>query len=275
MVNLEKRVVIVAPTFGSALQISLVRNIRKFFAPEEIALRSATDDADKQIECLNKILAQNKPTALIAMDIRPDSNTISTYTDANVPIILFDEEAAGVSTIAIDNIKGGHIAGQYLISKGKKNIAIVSGRTKVKGGYNAERRFNGFQQALKAKGLSIPGGCMIEVMHYSREDGIEVMPKLLSLGVDAIFCAAGDNCAHGLLTEARDRGVRIPYDVAIVGFDDLPIARLSTPTLTTIKQPLEEMAEAAFNMIVTHRDTILRNPQKAIFNPELVIRQSA
>jgi LacI family transcriptional regulator len=112
-------------------------------------------------------------------------------------------------------------------------------------------------------------------MHYSREDGIEVMPKLLTMGVDAIFCAAGDNCAQGLLTEARDRGTRVPFDVAIVGFDDLPIARLLTPTLTTIKQPLEEMAEAAYNMIVTHRDAILRNPQKAIFNPELVIRQSA
>ena len=275
MANQEIKVVIVAPNFGSALQISMVRNIRQFFAPEEIALRSATDDADKQIECLKKILEQNKPTALIAMDIRPDSNTISTYRVAHVPIILFDEEAPGVSTIAIDNYKGGFIAGEYLVSKGKKKIAIVSGRTKVKGGYNAELRLNGFQQALKTKGLSIPGGCTMEVLHYSREDGIEVMPKLLAMGVDAIFCAAGDNCAHGLLTEARNRGVRVPNDVAIVGFDDLPIARLSTPTLTTIKQPLEEIAKAAYDMIVTQRDAILRNPQKAILNPELVIRQSA
>jgi LacI family transcriptional regulator len=275
MANQEIRIVIVAPTFGSAIQISLVQNFRKLFTPEEMARRSATDDTDKQMECLKQILVQNKPTALIAMDIRPDSHTISTYSAANVPIILFDEEAAGVSTIAIDNYKGGLIAGEYLVSKGKKKIAIVSGKTKVKGGYNAELRLNGFQQALNAKGLSIPQGYIIEVMHYSREDGIEVMPKLLTKGVDAIFCAAGDNCAQGLMTVARDRGVRIPFDIAIVGFDDLPIARLLTPTLTTIRQPLEEMAKAAYNMIVTHRDTILRKPQKAIFNPELVIRQSA
>jgi LacI family transcriptional regulator len=209
------------------------------------------------------------------MDIRPDSNTISTYRAANVPILLIDEEADGVSTIAIDNYKGGFIAGEYLVSKGKKKIAIVSGRTKVKGGYNAELRFKGFQQALKAKGLSIPSGCAIEVLHYSREDGIEVMPKLLAMGVDAIFCAAGDNCAQGLLTVASERVVRIPTDVAIVGFDDLPIARLSTPTLTTIKQPLEEMAKAAYNMVVNQRNEILNKPQKVIFNPELVIRKSA
>ena len=113
------------------------------------------------------------------------------------------------------------------------------------------------------------------MVHYSREDGIEVMPKLLALGVDAIFCAAGDNCAQGLLSVARDRGVRIPENVAIVGFDDLPIARLSTPTLTTIKQPLNEMAEAAYMMAVIQRDEILRKPKNSIFNPELVVRQSA
>ena len=275
MTNRETRVVVVAPTFGSALQISMVAHFRKLFKPEEMSLRSATDDAEKQIECLKQLLIQNKPTALICISIRPDSDIISIYNAENIPIVLLDEEMAGVSTIAIDNCKGGRIAGEYLISKGRKKIAIVTGRTKVKGGYNAELRLKGFQQALKSKGLSIPKGCEIEVVHYSREDGIEVMPKLLALGVDAIFCAAGDNCAQGLLSVARDRGVRIPENVAIVGFDDLPIARLSTPTLTTIKQPLNEMAEAAYMMAVIQRDEILRKPKNSIFNPELVVRQSA
>jgi LacI family transcriptional regulator len=275
MTNREIKVVIAVPTFESAFQISMIANFRKLFKPEEMALRSTTDDADKQMECLSQLLIQNKPTALIAMDIRPDSNTISTYRSANVPIVIFDEEAAGVSTIATDNFKGGRIAGEYLISKGRKKIAIVTGRTQVKGGYNAVLRLKGFQQALKAKGLSIPQGCVMEVMHYSREDGVEVMPKLLALGVDAVFCAAGDNCAQGLLNVARDKGVRVPEDVAIVGFDDLLIARLSIPTLTTIRQPLMEMAEAAYTMVVIQRDEILRNPQNAIFNPELIIRKSA
>ncbi len=275
MTNQEIKVVIVAPTFGSALRISIVRNLRKFFTPEEIALRSATDDADKQVECLKKILEQNKPTALIAMDIQPDSNTISVYNATSVPIVLFNEEMDGVSTIAIDNYKGGLIAGEYLISKGRKKIAIVSGRSKVKGSCNAELRFKGFEYALKAKGLSIPEGCAIEVLNCSRENGIEVMSRLLAKSVDAIFCAAGDNCAQGLLTVANERVVRIPNDVAIVGFDDLPIARLTTPTLTTVNQPLEEMAKAAYNMVVNQRNEILRTPKKIIFNPEIVARKSA
>jgi DNA-binding LacI/PurR family transcriptional regulator len=116
---------------------------------------------------------------------------------------------------------------------------------------------------------------MIEVPHYSREDGVEVMPKLIDAGVDAVFCAAGDNCAMGLITVAKEKKVRIPEDIAIVGFDDLLIAQLSTPKLTTIRQPLMEIAEAAYRMAVIHRDEILRKPQNMKFNPELVVRQSA
>jgi LacI family transcriptional regulator len=275
MTNQEIKVVIAAQTFGSALQISMVEIFKKLFKADEMAMRSLSGDIDKQKEGFKQLLAQNKPTALIAMDIRPGSDIVSIYKDANVPIVLFDEEAQGVSTISTDNLMGGRIAGDYLCSQGRKKIAIVTGRTQIQGSYNAELRLNGFQQALKSKGISVMPGFALEVIHYSREDGVEVMPKLLELGADAIFCAAGDNCAQGLLSVAKDRGVRIPEDIAIVGFDDLPIARLSTPALTTIKQPLKEMAEAAYKMAVMQRDEILRNPQKAIFNPELVIRKSA
>ncbi len=110
---------------------------------------------------------------------------------------------------------------------------------------------------------------------YSREDGVDAMPKLLDAGVDAIFCAAGDNCALGLITVAKERKVRIPEEIAIVGFDDLLIAQISTPKLTTIKQPLLEIAEAAYKMAVTQRNEILHKPQKIVFKPELVVRQSA
>jgi LacI family transcriptional regulator len=275
MANKGTKVVIAAPTFGSALQISMNENFKKLFKPEEMAMRSVTDEAGTQKERLKQALEQTRPTALIAISIRPDSDTIAAYKAENVPIILIDEKTPGVSTITTDNYMGGRIAGDYLVSKGRKRIAIVTGRTKVKGGLNAEQRLKGFQEALKAKGISVPQGCVIEVIHYSREDGIEVMPKLLAAGIDAIFCAAGDNCAQGLLSVARERGVRIPEDVAIVGFDDLLIAQLSTPALTTIRQPLKEIAEAAYRMVIFQREEILRNPKNAVFNPELVVRKSA
>ena len=275
MASRETKVVVAVQTFQSSILIAMSDHFKKIFKPEEIVLRSVTGETATQKDHLKRILTQVKPTALIAMDINPDPDMASAYTAAKVPIVLIDEEGPGMSVIATDNYMGGRIAGEYLILKGRKKIAIVTGRTQIKGSYNADQRLNGFQQALKAKGLSIPQGCTIEVINYSREDGIAVMPKLLDAGVDAIFCAAGDNCALGLITVAKERKVRIPDDISIVGFDDLLIAQISTPKLTTIRQPLMEIAEAAYKMVVTQRDEILRKPQKIIFKPELVVRQSA
>lgn len=275
MMNGETRVIVAASTFQAPIHIAICDHLKKLLKPGEISLRSLSGDFNVQKERLKQAFDQVKPTALIAMDIRPDSDIIATYVNANVPIVLTDEEAAGVSTVTTNNFLGGRIAGEYLVKKGRKRIAIVSGRTQIQGGYNAEQRVKGFQQALSVGKLSIPQGCAIEVLNYTREDGIEAMPKLLDIGVDAIFCAAGDICALGLLSVAKERNIRIPEDIAIVGFDDLLIARLSTPALTTIKQPLEKMAEAAYKMAVVEREKILQKTQKVVLDPELVIRQSA
>jgi len=187
MTHRETKIVIAAPNFGSALQIALFDHLKKWLKPEEAARRSISDDARMQKERLMQALVQTNPTALIAISVRPDSDTITAYTVANVPIVLIDEEAAGVSTITTNNSLGGQMAGEYLIAKGRKKIAIVSGKTQVQGGYNAEQRIKGFLQALNAKKLSVLPECLIEVVHYSREDGISVMPKLLQAGVDAVF----------------------------------------------------------------------------------------
>jgi DNA-binding LacI/PurR family transcriptional regulator len=275
MANQNTKVFVAAPTFMSVLHTALCEHLKKLLGPKEIVIRSVTGEPDEQKLRLEQALGQIQPSALIAMDIRPDQGTIAAYRAANIPIILLNEETLGLSTISVDNIMGGRLAGEYLVSNGRKKIAIVSGRTKIEGGLNAEQRLNGFLQAMSAAGLSVPQGGKIEVAQYTREDGIEVMPKLLEIGVDAIFCAAGDNTAIGLLSVARERGVRIPETVAIMGFDDLFIAQVSTPKLTTVRQPLKEMADAAYKLAVTQKIETLLKPQKIVFKPEIVVRQSA
>jgi LacI family transcriptional regulator len=279
MKNQTMKILVTTPYFGSPFQIAILDHFKKLVKPENLSFRSSTGEVDKQFESLKKMLGENKPTVLIAISMCPHPDIISLYKTHNVPIILLDEEAEGASTIATDNYSGGHMAAEHLISKGRKKIAIITGMTQSRanyaGNYNARLRLKGFSEALKHKGLSISAGCAIEVPNYSREDGVAAMPKLIGAGVDAIFCAAADNCAQGLLSVARERGVRIPEDIAIIGFDDLPIAQLSTPTLTTIRQPMKEIVETAYKMSTTQRDEILNNPKKVLFKPELIIRQSA
>ena len=279
MTNQPLKIVVTAPYFGSVFQIAILDHFKKLVKPENLSFRSSTGEVDKQIDSLKKMLTENKPTVLIAISMCPHPDIISMYKTNNVPIILLDEEAEGASTIATDNYTGGHIAAEYLISKGRKKIAIVSGRAQARenysGNYNARLRLDGFKDALRQHGLTIPSGCAIEVPNYSREDGVAAMPKLIGAGVDAIFCAAADNCALGLLSAGKERGIRIPEDIAIIGFDDLPIAQLSTPGLTTIRQPMKDIVDAAFKMATTQREEILKNPKKVLFKPELIIRKSA
>jgi LacI family transcriptional regulator len=279
MTNQPHKIVITAPYFGSLFQIAILEHFKKFIKPENMSMRSLTSEGDKQTEILKKLLVENKPTVLIAISMFPVPEIISMYQKSGVPIILVDEEARGASTIATDNYKGGQIAAEHLISKGRKKIGIVSGRVQSTanfvGQYNARLRFDGFKAALKQNGLSIPAGCTFEVANYSREDGVSVMPKFIDAGVDGIFCAAADNCALGLLAVARERGKRIPEDISIVSFDDLPVAATSTPGLTTIKQPMKDIVEAAYVMATMQREEILKTPKKLLFKPELIIRKSA
>ncbi|RPI03645.1 MAG: LacI family transcriptional regulator [Ignavibacteriae bacterium] len=279
MANQPDKIVVTAPYFGSSFQIAILDHFKKLLNPENLSFRSSTGELDKQTDSLKKILGENKPTVLIAISMSPSPEIVTMYKTNHVPIILLDEEARGTSTIATDNHKGGLIAAEHLISKGKKKIAIVNGRAQAEGkwsgNYCARLRLEGFKEALRHNGLSIPPGCSLEVPNYSREDGIGAMPKLLDAGADAVFCAAADNTALGLLSVAKERKIRVPEDMAIIGFDDLPVAQLSTPGLTTIRQPMKEMVEAAFKMATTQQEEILKNPKKILFEPKLVIRQSA
>ena len=272
--NQETKVVIAAPTFYSIFQAEMSKRLRRLFNAEEVLIRSLTDEAAVQKERMNALLRQTGPAALIAISVRPDRETIATYKNMKIPIILIDEETDGVSVIMTDNLMGGRLAGEHLAARGKQKIGIISGRTQVEGGYNAEQRVKGFRKALDAAGISVSQEAMIEVEHYSREEGIEIMPKLLDMQLDAVFCAAGDNCALGLLFVAKERKVRVPDDMAIIGFDDVLAARVSIPALTTIRQPMEEMAETAYELVMNRRDEILAAPAKRVFKPELVVRGS-
>jgi LacI family transcriptional regulator len=278
MANQPMKVVLTSPYFGSAFQIAILEHFKKLINPENLSFRSSSVEVDKQFGILEKILTENKPTVLIAISMSPAPEIVTLYRENSVPIILLDEEAEGASTLATDNYAGGHIATEHLISKGRKTIAIVNGRVQAManyaGNYCARLRLQGFTEALKLHGLSVPAGCEIEVPNFSREDGVAAMPKLIDAGVDAIFCAAADNCALGLLSVARERKVRIPEDIAIIGFDDLPIAKSANPGLTTIKQPMDDIVEAAFHMATAEREEILQKPKKILFRPELIVRES-
>jgi LacI family transcriptional regulator len=270
-------IAVAAANFAHTFPSQVLTYITKCVKPGQNITRLQTygmaDGNDKLLKALDKI----KPTALIGVSIDVPAAIVAEYRAKKVPVILIDAECEGASTVTTDNMAGGYIAGAYLAKQERKNIAIVSGRMNVEGGFNAKKRFAGFMQALKESGVEFNPKFLAEVISYSYSEGAEAMQKFIKDGIqpDAVFCAAGDMCAMGILKAIRELKMAIPETIALVGYDDIDAAKTCKPALTTIRQPIEEMAVNAYMMAVDEAEELIITPKKKIFKPELVKRESA
>jgi DNA-binding LacI/PurR family transcriptional regulator len=270
-------VAVAAANFAHVFAAKMLAYVRSSLNPSyKIVQCSTSNNPAVESGLLEETLRRAQPLALIGLSIRPDPAVVSAYRAAGVPVVLIDEELEGTSTVTCDNYMGGYLAGDHLAKTGHRRVGVVSGQTSIRGGYNAVQRLTGLTKALAANGLNIPDGGLIEVRHYSYDEGVEAMARFLDerRGVDAIFSAAGDDLAMGLLELATERGVHVPEEIALVGYDDAEVARTSTPPLTTIRQPLEEMARTACHLALNQRAEILVKPRRVIYTPELVVRAS-
>ncbi|MGW7237637.1 LacI family DNA-binding transcriptional regulator [Streptomyces sp. NPDC054804] len=167
-----------------------------------------------------------------------------------IPYVLLDpvhEPPAGVVSVGAANWQGGVSATEHLLALGHERIAVIAGsRRSMCGG----ARVAGYRSALAAAGLHQRGGY---VRHASFDEGTarHRTHELLDLPEPptAVFVCS-DRMALGVYTALAERGLRVPDDISVVGFDDLPEARWGTPALTTVRQPLAEMAATALRLLV-------------------------
>ncbi len=217
------------------------------------------------------------PAAIISICFRPDPATVDAYRARRVPIVLVDEEAEGCSTIGYDSFAGGYLAGRHLARAGRKAIAVVSGWMRVNGGYNALRRVEGFAKAMAEARLPFRMEDVIEVRDYTHRDGVQAVARLREerRTVDAVFSAAGDATATGILAAAREQRLQVPEQLAVVGYDDSPMAAISDPPLTTVRQSLESLAQEALQLATSAAEELAASPRKRLLTPTLVQRRSA
>ena len=176
--------------------------------------------------------------------------------------------AEGDYVVDVDNVAGGRAATQRLIDIGRTRIATISGPlTMVSSG----DRIQGFRAALADAGLTP----LAEVEgDYSEASGSDAARRILASGrPDAIFVAS-DLMARGALTALRAAGVRVPEDIALVGFDDSSVAVTTDPQLTTMRQPMYAQGEAMARVLLS-RLAGEEPPQTTILPTELVVRASA
>ena len=148
--------------------------------------------------------------------------------------------------VGIDNFGGAHDMAGYLISLGHRKLAIIKGHED----YAASAlRFEGFAQALREHGLDLPDA-NVRQGSFDVESGYRCARELLQINdrPTAIF-ASNDEMAAGVLSAAREKGLRVPLHLSVAGFDDAPIARSVWPRLTTVRQPLRVMGETSVEVL--------------------------
>ena len=148
-----------------------------------------------------------------------------------------------VASVDVDNVAGARGAVEHLISLGHRRIACITNAPVV---YTAaQERLDGYRQAMAAAGLEAPEGLICEAS-FDAPSGHAAMAQLLARGIDfdAVFVAS-DVVALGAIGALRDAGRRVPEDVSVVGFDDIPLAAYFDPPLTTVRLPAFELGQAA------------------------------
>lgn len=167
------------------------------------------------------------------------------------PLVLLGERAAagGLDHVAIDNVAASRTATAHLVAQGRRRIAAVGAQPHLNND-TARLRLEGYAAALAEAGLPFLDELVEPVTRLHRPDGAAAMARLLGgpQAVDAVFCFT-DELALGAVRTLADRGVRVPEDVAVIGFDDIEDGRYSVPSLSTISPDKEEIARRALQCL--------------------------
>ena len=195
-------------------------------------------------------------------------------TGAGVPIVVVGRPPHGssVSFVDADNRQGANSAVTHLIASGRRVIATITGPLDTAPGID---RLQGYRDALTEGGMALDA--TLEAMGGFTPDGsVAAMERLLAIhpDVDAVF-AASDQMAASALSVITASGRRIPADVALVGFDDMAIAMSTTPHLTSVRQPIEEMGHEMARLLIESLDTADPVPRRVILATQLIRRASS
>jgi LacI family transcriptional regulator len=209
-------------------------------------------------------LAKGMVDGLLLVLPRSPADYIGTLTIRNFPFVLIDHQGTGRDCPAVGatNWQGAYNATEYLIKLGHKRIGFITGSMDLS---CSEDRLDGYRSALRTHHIPDAPELIYEGTFF-QPDGYAGTCALLDIDdpPTAIF-ASNDVMALGAMDAVRSHSLRVPEDISILGFDDIPQAALVRPTLTTVRQPLEQMGRVATQMLLD----MLKNPEKEINRVEL------
>ncbi|UJP64259.1 LacI family DNA-binding transcriptional regulator [Mongoliitalea daihaiensis] len=242
-----------------------------------ILVSQSNDHLTDEIIACRTMMASSVDGLLISISNETfEGDHILEFVDEGKPVIQFDKvlEKLSIPQVIVDDFEGGYQATKHLIENGYSRIAHIAGRKDV---LNACERLKGYKQALNDHQLPVLEEYIIHCESISEEEGEIFMDRLLALPnpPDAVFCIT-DLVALGVFKTLKKRAIRIPDQVAIVGFSNWKLAEIVTPSLTSVDQHGYKMGVEAIRMLIQKLDNKeYEIPEKIELKTALVIRESS
>lgn len=231
----------------------------------------------EELEAVNFFKAK-KVDGAILVTTSGDDDYVRSLIDEGYNIVLLDRDPHGlkIDTVKIDNFRGGHLATEYLLKLGHSAILFIQGVPYID---SSKERFNGYKRALKDNKIKFNPDFILSGDFFV-ESGYSSIRRYLDkygLNFSAIF-ASNDQMAMGAIKALNDKGISVPDEVSVVGFDDSYISPYIIPSLTTIKQRREEMGKIAAELLldkISFHKKKERTPRQITIPVELIERESA
>lgn len=230
------------------------------------------EDETDQERFYRNIVQSRLIDGLIVASMAVNNPFLLQVAEMRVPLVMIEKPEGGpehFSYVTIDNVSASREITEHLISLGRQRIGIVTGDLKNADGID---RLRGYREALQVSPLGLDEALVVEGK-FTFGDGYDGAKVLVARGVDAIV-AGNDQTAFGAVEAVHELGLRVPEDVAVVGFDDLPTAARSKPPLTTVHQPIRERGAAAAQLLLEQIEGQEPTPKHLVLPTRLVVRQS-
>lgn len=231
-------------------------------------------DRQRELAALEQI-RHGRVDGMILMIRKARAQAVVELKEQGVPLVLLLQKirGSGIDSVRIDNVGGAAEAVRHLIDGGHRRIALISGPSHAP---DARERIKGYRAALDQAGIPYREELVVRG-DFSFASGFRAVDALLrgpaSQWPTAIF-AANDHMAMGAIKRLAERGIAVPRDIAVVGFDDIAPAAYFQPSLTTVRQPIDESGRKAAELLIARIQGAVQEPREIVLKTELVVRES-
>jgi DNA-binding LacI/PurR family transcriptional regulator len=242
-----------------------------------VMIFQSNEDCQREIINTQVVISQRAAGLLVSVSsLTANYDHFQFLVDRGIPLVFFDRVCEGfnASKVIVDDFDGAFQAVCHLLERGYRRIGHLAGPQNLSIG---KKRMEGYQAALEKYGIPFDEKLVV-IGGLNEEDGISSFKKLFMQTPqkpDAIF-AVTDPVALGAFMEIKQKCLKIPNDIALVGFSDSPISSLIDPPLTTVRQPAYEIGESATKLLlqqIQHKQ-VKYEPKEVVLKTELIIRKS-